>query len=309
MQSLARMTTLLPVAGVLLLSACGNDGAPETTPAPAPEAAAPEAPAASEPPTLSAILDTQDDAAKARYGARRPAETLEFFGIKPGMRVVEALPGGGWYSKILLPYLGSDGELIGVNYNHSMWSLFGFFPDEQIEKLKTWTTDWPEEAREWVPTDAASISAYEFGKIPASADGQADAVLLIRALHNLSRFEADGGYLTTAISDTYRVLKPGGIVGVVQHRAPDSMPDEAVTGGQGYLRQQAVIDVFTAAGFELVDTSEINANPNDAPGAEDIVWRLPPTYIGVDKDDAEGRAARDAIGESDRMTLKFRKPL
>lgn len=304
-----RETRLWLVIGLAtgLATACGDKEAAAPAPAEAepPPAAAAEMPKAA---TLGDVLAAQEDSAKARYVHRHPAETLAFFGIEPGMRVAEALPGGGWYSKILVPYLGADGELIGVDYEHSIWPRFGFMSDEQIEARKSWPSEWPTEASAFGNGSGANVSAYTFGTIAAELDGQVDAVLMVRALHNMARFEADGGYLTTALADSFRILKPGGVLGVVQHRAPDSMPDESTTGGQGYLREQFVIDSVKSAGFELVGRSQINANPSDQPGAGDIVWRLPPTYNGVDKDDADARAALDAIGESDRMTLLFRKP-
>jgi predicted methyltransferase len=189
-----------------------------------------------------------------------------------------------------------------------MWPLFGFFSEERIAKLATWTTDWPAGAQEWRGENAASVSAFEFGKAPENFNGTADAVLLIRALHNLARFEDQGGFLTTAIADSYKVLKPGGIVGVVQHHAPDSASDEWANGSRGYLKKSFVIAQMQAAGFEFVASSDVNANSKDQPTAEDIVWRLPPSLRGA-KDDAALTAKMLAIGESNRMTLKFRKPL
>jgi len=113
--------------------------------------------------------------------------------------------------------------------------------------------------------------------------------------------------MTQALADMKKLLKPGGIVGVEQHRAPEDQPDASTKGERGYLKQSAVIAAFQAAGFELVDKSEINANPNDKPSAEDVVWRLPPT-LATSKDNPELKAQMEAIGETDRMTLKFRKP-
>ena len=306
-----RQTTHFAALAVLaaFAAACG-DKAEAPAPTSAPEEPAAAAPA-SKAPNLDEILAAQDDAAKARYTHRHPAETLAFFGIEPGMKVVEVLPGspgGGWYTKILAPYLGANGMLVGVDYEHSMWPLFGFMSEERIEERKSWPEQWAAEALPLAGDNPPEIRGYTFGTLPAELDGQMDAVLMIRALHNVTRFESEGGYLTTAVADAYRVLKPGGTLGVVQHRAPDSMPDDAVNGSHGYLREQFVIDTMKSAGFEMVGRSQINANPNDKPGAGDIVWRLPPTYNGVDKDDEAGRAARDAIGESDRMTLLFRKP-
>lgn len=257
---------------------------------------------------LSAILAAQPEAVQDRYVYRHPEETLNFFGIKPGMTVVEVLPGGGWYSKLLLPHLGTEGQLVGANYPRDIWPLFGFFSEERIAKLATWTTDWPAGAQEWRSDNSASVSAFEFGKASESLRGTADAVLFFRALHNLARFENQGEFLTTAIADSYNVLKPGGIAGVVQHHAPDSASDEWADGSRGYLKKAFVITKMQAAGFEFLASSDVNANSKDEPIVEDVVWRLPPTLRGA-KDDAEQAAKMLAIGESNRMTLKFRKPL
>lgn len=304
----------MAVIAALVLSGCGESPPPpaETSEAESAPAAAQDTAPASEPADtpaarLDAVLAGQSEDVKARYPQRNPRETLEFFGIEPGMTVVEALPGGGWYSKILLPYLGSDGRLIGVNYPNDMWAEFGSFDEDFIESMQTWTTDWPERAQEWRGDDGAAVDAFVFGQMPDELAGQADAVLIIRALHNLARFEEAGGYLTTALNDVNRVLKPGGVVGVVQHEARPDMPDEWATGANGYLKEQYIVDRMSDAGLELVASSDINKNPNDQPTTEDSVWRLPPSYRGA-AEDPEERSARDAIGESNRMTLLFRKP-
>ncbi len=293
------------LAAALTFSACSQPTTNQTpTAAPIPMVEA----NASTTNELSAILAAQPEAVQARYVYRHPEETLNFFGIKSGMTVVEALPGGGWYSKLLLPHLGTEGQLVGANYPHALWPLFGFFSEERIAQLATWTTDWPAGAEEWRGENAASVSAFEFGKAAENLSGSADAVLFIRALHNLARFEDQGGFLTTAIADSYKVLKPGGIVGVVQHHAPDSAADEWANGSRGYLKKSFVIAQMQTAGFEFIASSDINANSKDQPMAEDIVWRLPPSLRGA-KDNAELKAKMLAIGESNRMTLKFRKPL
>lgn len=255
---------------------------------------------------LDAVLSAQPEEVQARFDARHPAETLEFFGIQPGMTVVEALPGGGWYSKILIDYLGPEGELIGADYAVDMFPLFGFFSDERLEAKKTWVEDWSEEASAWV-TGGASVGAFQLGSLPGSMKDTADAVIMIRALHNLARFESQGGYLTAAARDVYDVLKPGGVLGVVQHEARPGMPDDFATGSGGYLKKSFVIERMEAAGFEFVGDSDINQNPKDQPQEGDVVWRLPPT-MATTRDNPEGRAAMEAIGESNRMTLKFRKP-
>jgi predicted methyltransferase len=257
--------------------------------------------------TLDATLAAQPAETRARYPARHPLETLTFFGIKPGQHVIEALPGSGWYTKILLPVLGSEGRLTGADYAFAMYPKFNFYSDEQIEAKKTWTTTWTAEAQTWRGDAGAAVDAFVFGSMPASLDGQADAVLFIRALHNLARFEHDGGYLTTALAEVHRALKSGGIVGVVQHVAPESASDTWADGSNGYLKKSFVIEKLTAAGFELVGESDVNLNPRDQPTESDFVWRLPPS-LATSKDDPEAAARYRAIGESSRMTLLFRKP-
>lgn len=256
---------------------------------------------------LAAILEAQPDEVKARYGARNPAETLAFFGIEPGMKVAEALPGGGWYSKILLPYLGEDGALVGAHYPDELWPLFGFGEEWAATRIEG-TANWPNQAAEWGIEGSAKIKSYQLTKMPEGASDKLDAVLFIRALHNLNRFSTDEtDYIGDTLAETYRVLKPGGIVGVVQHRAPDENSDEWADGSNGYLKEAALITAFEAAGFELVDSSDLNANPADVPSEEEFVWRLPPVLVGTEEGTPE-RAAYEAVGESNRMTLKFRKP-
>lgn len=254
---------------------------------------------------LDTVLAAQPEAVKARYPARHPAETLAFFGLEPGMTVVEVLPGDGWYSRILAAMLGPDGKLIGADYAAAMYPKFNFYDEAFLSAKKTWAADWPQKAGAWA-TDDASIEAFALGSMPERYAGQADAVLLIRALHNLARFENDGGYLSVALGDVARVLKPGGIVGIVQHRAPDDADDAWADGSNGYLKQDYVVATMKAAGFELVGASDINRNPKDQPTQDDHVWRLAPNFSGVEGDAAKARMA--AIGESDRMTLLFRKP-
>ena len=255
---------------------------------------------------LGEILKAQPEKAQARYGARNPAETLEFFGIKPGMKIGEALPGGGWYTKILVPYLGETGKLVGIDYALEMWPEFSFANEAFIENKKNWPAEFVSKAAEWAPADGAKISGTTFGLDAGDMAGSLDAVLYIRAMHNLSRFETEGGYMTKALAKTRQMLKPGGIVGVVQHRAPADADDAWAIGSAGYLKQDAVIAAFDAAGFDLVKSSEINANPKDQPTADDIVWRLPPSLNGVGDNEAM-KAERMEIGESDRMTLLFQK--
>ncbi|WOJ95087.1 methyltransferase [Congregibacter variabilis] len=257
--------------------------------------------------SLAAILAAQPAAVQARYAARHPAETLDFFGIEPGMNVLEALPGGGWYTKILVPYLGSEGMLVGVDYDQALFPLFGFMSAEQLKAKETWVDTWLADARSWFNKPVASIDAFQFGALPERFEGELDAALFIRALHNMARFEEEGGFLTASLMDTKAALKPGGIVGVVQHMAPEDAADDWADGSAGYLKKSFVIGEFEAAGFEFVGESDINVNPMDQPTGDDIVWRLPPTLSGS-ADDPQRAAEMSAIGESSRMTLLFRKP-
>lgn len=257
--------------------------------------------------TLDEVLAAQPAEVQARYNYRHSKETLEFFGIKPEMTVIEGLPGGGWYTKILLPYLGEDGVLIGADYAEDMYPKFGFFKQEALDAKKTWVVDWTAEANGWRAEGDAKVSAFQFGAMPDEMKGTADAVFLVRALHNLARFESDGGYLTAALNDAFQALKPGGVAGVVQHKAPDEMSDEWANGSHGYLKESFVIERMQQAGFVFEASVDINNNPADQPGEEDIVWRLPPSYA-TSRDNPELSAQMLAIGESNRMTLRFRKP-
>lgn len=296
------MDKLIILLTALALAACSQPAEPPV----AEQATA--APAASSSSTrLAEILATQPENVQARYQYRHPQETLEYFGIEPGMTVVEALPGGGWYTKILLPYLGKDGKLIGADYAREMYGNFDFASEEFLERKKTWVSDWTDEAMQWGGEDSADVGAFVFGSLPTEMRGSADAVLFIRAMHNLARFEADGGYITAALQDAFDVLRSGGVVGIVQHEARDDMPDDWAIGENGYVKRGMIIENMEGIGFEYIGATDINANDKDQPTTSDIVWRLPPT-LGTSTDDEALREQLQEVGESNRMTLKFRKP-
>ena len=259
---------------------------------------------------LSRILEAQPEPIKARYDQRHPRDTLQFFGIEPGMTVVEALPGGGWYTRILLPYLGSEGRLIGANYALEMWPLFSFGTEAFMLEMRRWQEQFAAQADQWCADDCASVDSFWLGSLPDKMAGKADAVLFIRALHNLARFNEEHGYLDAALADAFSVLESGGTFGVVQHCARGDMPDEWADGSNGYLKKEFVIAQVEAAGFEFVAESDVNANPNDQPSADEAVWRLPPSLrLPEDAENPDAlRAKYEAVGESHRMTLKFRKP-
>lgn len=297
------MMKYLVVPLTLCLAACQPGAESE----PAAESATDATATVVEAGSLAAILAAQPEDVQARYAYRHPKETLEFFGIEPGMTVVEGLPGRGWYTKLLLPYIGSEGRVIGANYAIEIWPNFPFGTEEFVEKMRTWTTDWPADAKEWGDESSASLDAFIFGSMPESMTATADAVFLARVLHNLANFEDEGGFLTSTLADCFAVLKPGGTLGIVQHHARDEMSDEFADGSHGYLKKSFVIEVAEQAGFEFVAESDINANPKDRPSEDDIVWRLPPTFA-TSAEDPDLKARLAAIGESNRMTLKFRKP-
>lgn len=312
---------LTSVAAFALLAACNGeapegvedadmatgtmDGAADTANDPVEPVAdlagsADDADAAMDAPTLEQVLaDPRREADSARDEWRNPRETLEFFGVESDDTVVEALPGGGWYGRILAPWLAAEGEYYGLNYPMDVFErLFPNITDEQRANLEGWEASFPGVAEGW---GGPAQGGYTFGSIPESAAGSADVVLYIRALHNMARF----GMLDTAVDDAWTLLAPGGVVGVVQHRAPADESDERADGSRAYLREADVIAAFEARGFVLEASSDINANPNDTADHEAGVWALPPS-LRVDTD--EQRAANTAIGESDRMTLRFRKP-
>ena len=254
--------------------------------------------------TLNAVLASRSDEDKVRDDARQPLETLTFFQVKPGMTIAEALPGGGWYTRILANYLGQDGTLYGVNYPDSLWPMLSYASPEWIAERIAATQNFTAKVATFTDNDITA-QGFTFDTVPREVEGTVDRVLLIRALHNLNRFQQKAGTRSQALAATHAMLKQDGLVGVVQHRAPATASKEWADGNKGYLNEVAVIAMFAEAGFALVAQSEINANPMDQPSGEDSVWRLSPSLRGSNDD--EQRDVMVAIGESDRMTLLFRK--
>lgn len=246
------------------------------------------------------------EADRARDQFRNPMETIAFFGLEPDMTIAEALPGGGWYARILLPYVAGEGRYVALNYQEEVWEqLYGErWSDETQATTRAWPETAPEALAEYGPAAAQDIDAFMLDAIPDDQNGEADAVLLVRALHHLNRF--DPAYLQEALAEIYDFLRPGGIVGVVQHRAPEDMDAEMTTGSRGYMKQSDVVAAFEEAGFVLEESSEINANPDDTADWEQGVWGMAPSNAGDSED--EDVAPPASLGESDRMTLRFRKP-
>ena len=289
----------LPLAAAALLLATA---AAQATPPPPPtfpalpppemdEPAVQEAPAAQDAFARALAGDWRSEKNRARDAYRHPRETLDFFGVAPEQTLIEIWPGGGWYAEVLAPALNAHGHYIAIvpkplpdsparvpRDNDKLRAMFAARPDLYGNA----------EVRE------AIDSAPELGP-PESAD----VVLTFRNAHNWVM----AGNEQAMFRAFFAVLKPGGTLGVVDHRAaPEAPPAEMKT--SGYLPQAYVIALAEGAGFELVATSEINANPRDTKDYKEGVWTLPPTLNQGDKD----RDKYLAIGESDRMTLKFRKP-
>lgn len=237
-----------------------------------------------------------------RNAFRHPVETLQFFGLEPGMTVVELWPGGGsaWYTEILAPAIGMDGKLIAAT-----WSL-----DSDVEYFARNTAAFIDkiEARPEIYGNVEVVQYENPDRVDLAEPGTVDLVLLSRVYHNIIR----AGSSSEILADAHLALKPGGILAVVQHRSPEDAPDESEQ-RDGYVKPSRVIADAEAAGFELAARSEINANPEDDHDHPQGVWSLPPSLalcgeIQDESKKAECVAEWTAIGESDRMTLKFVKP-
>ncbi|WP_291841615.1 methyltransferase [Maricaulis sp.] len=297
------------LAGTAILAACSGETAdPSDTASPdssieetvetMPDAA--ENPAAPDLTQLSNVLAADLRASsRDRDAWRHPQETLEFFQLDPGSTILEIWPGGGWYTDILAPWIHANGgQYIAAHFD-------------------------PESGSEYRRQSRAAFEAHiadtdVFGDVQivdfnrdtplALGPGSVDAILTFRNIHNWM----SGAYAERAFADFHTMLAPGGLLGIVEHRMP-STREQDPGAASGYVQQAYVIALAEEAGFELVATSEINANPADTADHPMGVWTLPP----VRRSPADGseqaadfdRAAYDAIGESDRMTLLFRKPV
>lgn len=214
----------------------------------------------------------------ARDAWRHPYETLSFFGIKPTDTVVELSPGGGWYTEILAPYLREQGQLYAADGGSARFKA-------KMESMGVY--------------GKVKITAFDPAKgvLDIAPPGSADAVLTFRNVHNWMA----SGSAQAVFDAAFKALKPGGVLGVEEHRLPASRTQDPKA-KSGYVQEAVVVKFAEAAGFKLAGRSEINANPKDTADHEGGVWMLPPTNSNKD------RAKYLAIGESDRMTLKFVKP-
>ncbi len=289
MSTLKTLGLAFASASVLALSACGNKaetGNSQTAPATQAQAV-----------TLAEIAAHPRRAEQAaRDKFRNPVQTLEFFGVEPGMNVGEVW--GGWYTPIIAPYLASGGG----TYTAILYQEEG---SERAAKRNQAFKD------KFVGADGmGNIEIASFGKnpTPITTPDSLDMILTFRNVHNWM----GGGYADKAFTDFYAALKPGGILGVVEHRLPESSVQDP-KGRTGYVQESYMKDLAARAGFDFVGSSEVNSNPRDTADHPVGVWTLPPRSRAPKEGSPEAKDF-DAelyknIGESDRATLMFRKPL
>ncbi|MEM1414350.1 MAG: methyltransferase [Myxococcota bacterium] len=284
----------LALACSLPLAACGGS----STAAPAAESAATQPADGVTPPTRSdlpygdidAILaaDFRPEEERARDVYRHPAETLAFFGVAPGKDVLELWPGRGWYTKILAPLLHDAGSLVVATTDPS---VAGYRGERDSEMHALWAAD---------PAMYGNMETVILDPPGHTNLGEPESVDVVLTFRNTHNWLGDGTQ-EAVYAAAFRVLRPGGVLGVVQHRdADDAEPNPE----RGYLPTGFVVETATAAGFVLDEASEINANASDPKDHEGGVWALPPAL----RHGEEGAERYRAIGESDRMTLRFLKP-
>ncbi|WP_394839728.1 methyltransferase [Pendulispora rubella] len=287
------MTRLFPLGCLtaIVLAACGGatseSAAPKTTTT---ESASPST--GGEARIREALAGPQrPDKEKARDIYRHPAETLAFFGVKPESKVVELWPGGGWYTAVLAPVVRGHGKLTVTSADPAVATGF------QKESAEKYAARLRETPAAFDQVEVRYINAPSV--LTLGPEGSADVVLTFRNVHNWMK----GGFADKVFAAAFQVLKKGGVLGVEEHRAPAGTTTEKSI-ETGYVTEDTVIQFAKAAGFVLDAKSEVNANPKDTKDYPKGVWTLPPTLQLGD----EGREKYLAIGESDRMTLRFKKP-
>jgi predicted methyltransferase len=268
-------------SAIALLTACAGT----------PTAPAPAAPAHVDPALSAAVASPErSPAAAARDSARHPVEELTFFGLAQSQTVVELWPGGGYWTDILGPYLAPHGHY------YVALAKAGIDADEDAGVVR-WRKRFAGQPERYGSIIQTTLGPGRFDIAPP---GSADLVLTFRNLHNWM----DGGYASEAVAACFRALKPGGIFGIEEHRGRSDRPQDPKA-KDGYVRQDYTIELAQQAGFELIGSSEMLANPRDTKDWVDGVWTLPPTLSQGDKD----RERYIAIGEADNYVLKFRKPM
>jgi predicted methyltransferase len=232
---------------------------------------------------------------KARDRFRHPRETLTFFGLRRDMTVVEIWPGGGWYTEVLAPVLKGKGKLYAAQYGSR--PAFDYQPQE-MAALRDKAKKYPD-----VFSEVQFTALWSPNELAIAPPGTADLVVTFRNVHNwlAPEYKQDPAKLFGAF---FTALKPGGVLGITDHRWPDPKTEDR-TARNGYVSEERVIALAKAAGFEFVGSSEVNRNPKDTHDHKNGVWTLPPD---LSVPEGEDKQKYIDIGESDRMTLRFRKP-
>ena len=247
---------------------------------------------------VQGLLDTviqgthRAEASRARDQYRHPRETLLFFGLRPDMTVVEISPSNGWYTEIIAPILKKQGHF---------YAAVPALTDDMTGAMKSRDAAYRQMLKSAPELYGEPlITAYDASAPVFAPDGVADMVVTFRNVHNWAK----AGYTQSMFKGFYQALKSGGVLGVVEHRAKSGTPLPKQI-ESGYMTEQFVIEAATAAGFKLDLRSEINSNALDTKDHPGGVWNLPPNLRGVTESD---KPKYRAIGESDRMTLRFVKP-
>jgi len=292
------MRIALVTAMTLLSLGCAGAQSPDLRAAPPPsqmDAEAPQPGGAVDVAALQAAANGawRSDADKARNGFRHPVETLSFFGVRPDATVVEISPGGGWYTQVLAPYLAQGGGTY----------VAALADPAASERAAQAVASFKERFSDESIYGAVKISVFGRDGNAACEPGTADVVLTFRNVHNWM----GGGYHDNAYKSFFDCLKPGGVLGLVEHRREESDTPQDPKGADGYIKESYVIAAAEKAGFKLAGKSEINANPKDTKDHPFGVWTLPPVRSSGNNANFD-HSKYDAIGESDRMTLKFVKP-
>jgi predicted methyltransferase len=288
------IVTAAAIAALSLAACAAEEEADNATGPEIEESAAPEEEAAEVEidRSLDAILasDVRSDDDRARDAYRHPKATLEFFGLEPTMNVVEIWPSRGYYMDIVAPYVAGQGVYVYVGFDRNAEAEYVQRIYAAVDEKLAANADYYGEIVETTMTQESFDIAPE---------GSADMVLTFRNVHSWMR----GGYAPQVFDAMFKALKPGGVLGLVAHRGNPDV-DQDPKAENGYVNQDVVIEMAEAAGFQLADSSEVNANALDTKDYPQGVWTLPPSFRLGDED----KEKYSAIGESDRMTLKFVKP-
>ena len=245
-----------------------------------------------DPALAAAVADPRRDPERARDQWRKPAETLAFFQVAPDMKVGEYAPGGEWYSRLLGLYLGPKGKLVGLYFDPTS----GPFDEKAQAGIRAGAAKYPADIAGWSGLPAERFAGMTLDALPDAEKGTFDRILVMRMMHNLLRWNiAD-----REIKAMRELLKPGGMLGIEQHRAQPDAPFAYADGSKGYLREADVIKFMEVHGFEFVGSADYNANPRDPANHPGGVWEMKPTW-------STKKPELEALGESDRMTLLFRK--